>query len=179
MDQTAAIREAIPPLLKEFNVRTMLDAPCGDFFWIPHMALPIDKYFGVDIVKELIAQNTARNANESRTFLCLDLVHDRLPASDLILCRDCLVHLNNEQARKALLNFKRSGAKYLLTTTFTDRSENVDLDERRIWRTLNLQIAPFNFPKPLRVVNEVCPEADGAYADKSLALWALQDIELK
>ena len=38
----------------------------------------------------------------------------------MILCRDCLVHLTFDDARAALQNLRRSGSKYLLTTTFTD-----------------------------------------------------------
>ena len=32
LDQTAAIREALPKLLREIGARSMVDAPCGDFF---------------------------------------------------------------------------------------------------------------------------------------------------
>lgn len=32
--QTAAIARAIPELIKELKVKTMLDAPCGDFYWM-------------------------------------------------------------------------------------------------------------------------------------------------
>ena len=36
--------------------------------------------------------------------------------------------------------------------------------------------APFNFPPPLRLVNENCTEGDGAYGDKCLGLWRLADL---
>jgi hypothetical protein len=41
---------------------------------------------------------------------------------------------------------------------------------------LNLQYAPFLFPAPLAVINESCTEAGGDYADKSLALWRVEDL---
>ncbi len=45
-----------------------------------------------------------------------------------------------------------------------------------LWRTLNLEIHPFHFPKPITVINEHCTEGNGEYSDKSLELWLLEDI---
>jgi len=179
LEQTAAVRAAIPALLKEFGVKTMIDAPCGDFFWMQHTELGVEQYLGIDIVQELIARGQKQFGGKNRQFLCLNIIEDVLPAADLILCRDCLVHLSFSQARKALQNFQRSGARYVLTTTFTGRDRNVDLVGKDIWRTLNLERPPFNLPKPLRLIEERCTEGDGRYADKSLGLWALQDLNLR
>jgi len=178
MEQTAALREALPVLLHALQVRTMIDAPCGDFFWMQHANLGIEQYIGIDIVEALIERNRSQFAGERREFRCLNLIDDPLPRADLIFCRDCLVHLNHAQARKALRNFQRSGAKYLLTTTFTARERNVDLGARGMWRALNLERAPFNLPRPLRLIDERCTEGGGAYTDKCLGLWPLQDLKL-
>lgn len=105
----------------------------------------------------------------------LDLTRDRLPTVDLVLCRDCLVHLSFAQAQQALANIAASGARYLLTTTFTGRSENADIPTGK-WRALNLQRPPFNLPQPLELINERCTEKDGRYADKSLGLWPVADL---
>jgi hypothetical protein len=64
----------------------------------------------------------------------------------------------------------------LLTTTYTDRRKNVDLFGKDIWRTLNLQLAPFHFPPPLKIINENSTEVDGNFSDKCLGLWLLDDI---
>jgi hypothetical protein len=176
LQQTAALRVELPGLLRALGVRTLLDAPCGDLYWISMVELGIDKYIGVDIVEELVESNRLRFPGPSREFRCLDLINDPLPRADLILCRDCLVHLNFAQALRVLQNFRRSGATYLLTTTFLRRSRNADLVGNDLWRTLNLELAPFRFPAPLRVLDEKCTEGDGNYADKSLGLWRLVDI---
>jgi hypothetical protein len=70
---------------------------------------------------------------------------------------------------------KRSGAPYLLTTTFTERVYNED-NLTGQWRMRNLQRSPFDFPEPLEILNEGCTQYDGQYADKSLALWRLADL---
>lgn len=176
MEQTATLRVALPALLGELGARSLIDAPCGDFNWMRHTPLNLDSYIGIDIVEELIRTDQEMYGSPKREFLCRDIIADPLPTAEVILCRDCLVHLTFDQASKAISNFKRSGSTYLLTTTFSERDANVDLKGKDIWRTLNLERAPFNFPPPLRLVNENCTEGDGAYGDKCLGLWRLADL---
>ncbi len=71
---------------------------------------------------------------------------------------------------------KKSGAEFLLTTTFPQTSLNRDT-KSPMWRSLNLEHDPFNFPKPLMLINEQCAH-DPGYPDKSLGLWRLEDIVL-
>jgi hypothetical protein len=178
LEQTATIAREIPRLARELGAKSFLDAPCGDFNWMRHVELGVAQYTGVDIVAALVAANQARYGGAGREFLCRDLIADRLPAADIVLCRDCLVHLSFADALKVMRNIKRSGCKYLLTTTFPGRDANEDLAGGAVWRTLNLQRAPFNLPPPLRTINENCTEGGGAYADKSLGLWRLEDLAL-
>jgi hypothetical protein len=42
-----------------------------------------------------------------------------------------------------------------------------------------LQLPPFNFPKPLKLIDEKCTEYNGKFADKHLGLWLLNDIKLQ
>jgi hypothetical protein len=179
LGQTAVIRKVLPALLSELKVRVLLDAPCGDSHWIQQVNFPGIKYVGADIVTELIEENRRRYAGPAREFSCLDLACDQLPSADLILCRDCLVHLPFEQSLNILRNFRRSGARYALVTTFPNTKENVDLGEGGLWRPLNLQAPPFNLPDPLQLIVEHCTEADGAYRDKSLGLWELSSVKLE
>ena len=164
-------------LFQELNIQTLLDAPCGDFGWLRHVPLP-SQYIGMDIMKDFIEAHAAAFAdNPSYTFIHGDLTKDPLPKADLVLCRDCLVHFSNADILKALKNFKQSGSTYLLTTTFPECSENLDIVTGD-WRTLNLENAPFNLPKPEQCLTEGCGQNEGLYADKSLGLWNLQTLDL-
>lgn len=174
LTQTEKLRQDLPGLFRELGIKNLLDAPCGDFHWMRHVNLGQISYLGIDIVSELIEANRAAYGDALRAFDHLNLINDVLPAVNLILCRDCLVHLSNADVKKALTNFKNSGSSYLLTTTFANQTENKDL--RGCWRPLNLEKPPFNLPKPLRLINEGCTECNGAYADKCLGLWRLEDI---
>jgi len=175
LEQTAEIRQRLPELLAEIGARTLIDAPCGDFNWLKHVDFNFEMYVGIDIVERIISKNRRMYQRDDRLFLNLDILTDPLPKADVIFCRDCLVYLSFEQIHDALKNFQASRSTYLLTTHFTRRSGNTDMATGQ-WRPLNLQYPPFNFPDPLRVINEKCTEAGGQYADKSLALWRLADV---
>lgn len=173
LDQTRRLRVELPILFEKLHVATLLDLPCGDFHWMRAVDLGKIQYLGGDIVKELVARNQQYESAGVR-FRHLDLLSDDLPQVDLILCRDCLVHLSFAHAFQALQNMWRSGSTYLLTTTFPHKTENQDI-ETGTWRPLNLEASPFRFPQPMQILSEGYDEGT-AYADKSLALWRLADI---
>jgi SAM-dependent methyltransferase len=175
LEQTKAIREQLPILIRDLGVRTLLDAPCGDFYWLKEVELDLDEYTGGDIVKELIEENRKRYESPGRKFMVLDIIEDELPRVDLIFCRDCLVHLSFRDISSALANMKKSGSTYFLTTTFSGRDSNEDIRTGQ-WRLLNLQRPPFDFPEPISLINENCTIANSIYADKCLGLWKLSDL---
>ncbi len=173
--QTRVISTEIPKLLKELDIRHFLDVPCGDLNWMRHIDFGDVLYTGGDIVQSIVDKNAATYGNEKRKFERMNITTGPLPKADLIFCRDCLVHLNYADGLAALEQFRRSGAKWLLTTTFIDRPSNSELYEGTIWRPLNLEKAPYNLPKADRYINEGCTEGDGMYGDKCLALWRISD----
>src|SRR5262249_30365686 len=136
--RTAVIVTSLPPLLRELQARTLLDAACGDFNWMQHVALEDIKYVCVDIVDDLVERNRVLHAAIGTTFLNVDISKNRLPRADVILCRDCLIHLSFGRIKRTISNFKRSGAKYLLCTTHTTVLENFDCPDGG-WRSLNLE----------------------------------------
>lgn len=173
--QTVTIIKEIPILLNKLNINTFLDIPCGDFNWAQHLNLGDCNYIGGDIVDDLIANNTNRFAKDKVTFKVINLVEDIIPEAELLMSRDCFVHLSYENIFKAVKNIKSSNCTYFLATTFTKRTINFNTVNGH-WRTLNLEIEPFNFPKPLYLINENCTEKNGRYNDKSLGLWKIVDL---
>ena len=173
--QTEVLRAELPAIFKRFGIKTLLDIPCGDFNWMRHVDLSGCEYIGGDIVETVIASNQMAHQGSNLQFRKLDLTVDSLPQADLILCRDCLVHLSYADAFAGLRNMAASGSTYLLMTTFTGRATNTDI-ETGGWRVLNLEKPPFSLPAPALLINENCTENDGIYADKSLGLWRLDEI---
>jgi hypothetical protein len=175
LDQTAAIRRGLPRLCRRLGVATMLDLPCGDCSWMATIDLGSVKYIGGDFLPELIQANTRRYVDSGREFQVLDLLSSTLPAADLVLCRDCLVHLSFADIARAVANLRASNVTYLLTTTFPEQPVNEDI-RTGDWRPLNLEAAPFHWPKPQDILNEGCTEGNGVFTDKSLGLWRLDAV---
>jgi hypothetical protein len=167
--RTKVIMSQLPTLLQELHAQTLLDAACGDFNWMRHTELGVFSYIGVDVVADLINRNRRLYEGPTRTFSVLDITRDKLPGADVILCRDCLIHLSFARIRKALSNFKKTNARYLLCTTHTTVSENADCQDGG-WRSLNLELSPFKFPLPSKLIVE--DEELG----KCLGAWRLEDL---
>lgn len=174
LEQTAALREALPGLFSRYGITRLLDVPCGDFHWMSTLDLSGMTYLGGDIVPTLVEQNNQRYRNDRVGFRVINLIEDPLPQADAMLVRDCLVHLSHTHALQAIANIRRSRIRYLLTTHFPDIRDNEDIVTGQ-WRMLNLTLPPFNFPPPLELINERCTESRLARS-KSLAVWRVNAL---
>jgi 2-polyprenyl-3-methyl-5-hydroxy-6-metoxy-1,4-benzoquinol methylase len=162
------IRE-LPQLFQRYSIESVLDIPCGDFNWMQNVNFKNIEYMGADIVSELIKDNIAKFPNFR--FAELNLISDPLPKVDLIMCINCLYHLPFESIHKALANFKKSGSRFLLTTSHTWKSMlNTDISAGN-FRRLNLELDPFNLPNPVEIIVEGNTENNGDQADRALCLW--------
>jgi len=153
LENTQEIRVLLPKLIKEYGIKSILDAGCGDLNWMKLVPLDI-MYFGVDIVDELIQNNTKLYGNENRMFLQRDITKDHLPFVDLIMCRDVLYHLSFDNIKKAINNFMLYSDGYIMLTSmglpsaYEGHFENCEIKDGK-YRRLDLQKAPFNFPTPI------------------------------
>jgi hypothetical protein len=76
---------------------------------------------------------------------------------------------------------RKTGAKYLIITHFSNDRQYRPLPFAPFsvgWRPINFLLAPFRFPKPEALINENCTEGNGLFADKCLAVWELQKLEI-
>jgi SAM-dependent methyltransferase len=173
--RTSAVRRELPEVLRACGARSLLDIPCGDFNWMRHVVLPVEEYIGADIVEELITANRRqfdRPPPHARRFMVLDITADPLPRVDLVLCRDCLVHLSLRRGLRAVENIVASGSTWLLATTFTGAVEHNRDILTGGWRMLDLTLWPFSFPPPVREIDEQWPE----WPARRLALWDVRGL---
>lgn len=133
------------------------------------------EYIGADTVAELVARSWTRFGDAGTRFIRCDLTRDRLPRVDVVMVRDCLVHLSLPLVWAALRRIKESGSTYLMATTYPDHHENRNIPTGR-WQALNLQDPPFSLPPPEFAFQERCTEKGGARADKTLAAWQTADL---
>ena len=111
-----------------------------------------------------------------QTFKQLNIIWDAIPKSDLVFCRDCLVHFSISDIRRAINTIVESGSKYLLATTFP-KKHNSKIISTGQWTPYNFQKDPFNFPEPILLINENCQECFPSFNDKSLGLWKVSDLK--
>ncbi len=73
LTQTAEVRRVLPGLLAELGCRSMLDVPCGDFYWMRLVPLDVD-YTGGDIVSDIVGPpirpNMATSGGASCASIC-------------------------------------------------------------------------------------------------------------
>lgn len=175
LEATAEVRRMLPALLRELGARSMLDVPCGDFFWMADVNLAGIDYLGGDIVPDLIDANRRAYVRPGVAFQVVDLIGGPVPKADVIFVRDCLVHLSHDHVQAALGNIARSGCTWLLTTTFPDTPTNEDIATGE-WRALDLKNPPFNLPAPVRLIPEGQAHLKGQRSDKMLGLWPIADL---
>jgi hypothetical protein len=198
MGETEIIRQQIKQIVKDKEIKSVVDAPCGDFNWMKDIVYSFESYTGCDIVPEMIADNQ-KYANSIIKFQELDLTQENteIPEADLLITRDVIGHLTLEDGKKVIANILKSKCKYLLTTTWysltdedypqthTNYDREVTLD--RQWEAgaaqfypVCLHSAPFNLPKPEFYIEEK-PLVDG-YENgirKGLAFYDLDKLRDK
>jgi SAM-dependent methyltransferase len=175
MEATTAIRKQLPLIIERYAIQSMLDVPCGDYNWMKTVEKTCS-YIGGDIVAELIENNRKLYASEKIQFKQIDITKDTLPMVDLIFCKDCLQHLSYASVHNALRNFKNSGSKYLLVTSYSKTWANFDIADGA-YRALNLRKPPFCLPKPLLKVRE--SRNFGVEIDKTMYLYKLSGLMVK
>ncbi len=169
---TEPLRTSLPDLFDKIGAQKVLDAPCGDMNWFKHILKTASfEYIGADIVQSLILEHQKNFTNDNITFLHLDITKEPLPNADIWLCRDCLIHFSNKDIKRALTQFIDSSITYLLTTSYTESTANTNIltGEHRF---LNLELPPFNFPKPDLYIDDWIE----GFEVKKLGLWRKETI---
>ena len=148
---TKHIKKEISRVITKYNIKSILDLPCGDCNWIEPDKLGI-KYIGGDIVEWLVIENIKKFRGEIY-FQTLDITTDELPSVDMILCRECLQHLSYKNIKLALRNIKKSQIRYLLTTSCPNgKNKNI---ENGLCFAINLEDKPFSLWKPIEEIEEI------------------------
>lgn len=171
-EQTHRLAAGFDAAVKELGIKTICDVACGDFQWLSRTEASRILVSASDVVPSLIHRNRA--LYPCVDFAVRDVCADPIPRCDLVLARDVFVHLSIDAIARAIRNVKKSGARYLATTTFINR-ENRDIKTGE-WRPLCLFEKPFCWPPPEVLISERCTENFPNFVDKSLGIWKLSSI---
>ena len=175
LDATENTRANIKSILKDFSIKSIYDAPCGDFNWMRLCVADTDvSYTGADIVPELIRHNRERYQSKTVQFVVRDIVVDPFPSVDLWLCRDCFIHLSFEDILRSLELFCSTDSRYLLVDSYINNGEFENLDIKTgHYRMVDLFSDPFNFPKSAIFR---FPEYSELERSKEMVLFTRQDV---
>ncbi|MPZ13435.1 MAG: methyltransferase domain-containing protein [Chloroflexi bacterium] len=178
LSETVDVRQAVARVLDRYRVRSVVDAGCGDLNWQRHVPGLLDRtrYLGLDVVTELITRNRQRHGNQRVRFAHADITRDPIPPADLVICRDCMVHLTNAQILRALQHVVASGSAHLLATTYSAEPVNQDRFHDGHWRPVNLSAPPFSLPPPIELYNTDYRDDGRNHPGNGLGLWPVECI---
>lgn len=176
IERALYLQNSLKIFFKKNKIRKIIDIGCGDFNWMNNLLKDIeyDSYLGVDIVDDLIEQNSQKYGNQKVKFISKDIVSDDLgfiKKSDFILIRHVFIHLDNSSIIKIINKIKNLDFKYLGITSDPKISKNVDLKTEGRFREINLIIEPFNLNKNYEVINE---SKNGILDNVNLNIYSLK-----
>lgn len=127
------------------RIRTVLDLGCGDLTYIStidSITSGAVRYTGVDVSDYILQENTKRYPWFEGT--CKDITESQTYDADLILIKDLLFHLTNNQISLLFDNLARSRFTYCIVTTMNNKSNrNRKLDQKHNYANVNIRISPF------------------------------------
>jgi len=171
LENTIEIRRALLQVVRDRDVKSILDIPCGDLHWMQHVMFPdYVQYAGADVSSSLIAKNQA--AFPDRSFFVADLVEDdhdfkmngKIP--DLIFVRHLFWHLPMEDNMLLLKRLATLGAKYVMLSTRLRADRNNATFVPAMGHPTNLFRAPYCLSDPLVLIK------DGEI-DTYMGLWKI------
>lgn len=157
-------------LFKGFAIESMIDVPSVDILDYQKHDLGIKTYIGVAESPIRARGLQAQFGSAERAFSHFRIDADVLPKADLILCWDTLCTLPQREVNASLLQFKKSGAKFLLMRHYPDVETNVE-STNGVFHPINWNNPPYNFPEPMIHIME-----EGENGLISLALWSLEQL---
>lgn len=146
LDTTVEYRMLIELILKVYDIKSVVDLGCGDWEFSRVIKWGTADYQGFDVVAHVIERNILKYSKSNVSFAILDATQQELPSADLLICKDVLQHLSNEDVEKIIKQFAKF--KYCIITnddiyTHSLTSDNQDI-VRGDWRPIDITMPPFN-----------------------------------
>lgn len=144
LDTTVEYRTLLELILKIYDIKSVVDLGCGDWEFSRAIDWNSVNYKGFDVVAHVIEQNILKYAKKNVSFAVLDATQQELPSADLLICKDVLQHLPNEDVFKIIKQF--NNFKYCIITNdvyaHTLSSDNTNI-VRGDYRPIDIRAIPF------------------------------------
>lgn len=174
---TESLRDWIIQLIRDHDVKTIVDAPCGDFNWMRFVLSEVDvDYVGLDIVAGMVQANNDCYGDENVEFIVADICTDELPGCDLLIVRDFLFHLSWNDTDRFLENIAGLEFKYLLTTSHLVDKRYVNSDVvSGDFRLIDIFRRPYYFNNQ-HVIDRIHDFPEGYAVPREMVLFAKKNV---
>ena len=133
------------------NKVSVVDIGCGDFNIASKFYFNCKKYFGVDVVKDLIDYLNKNYSDDNLHFINADATFEKLPKAECIIIKEVLQHLTNKDIKLLVENIK--DFKYvIITESYPFELDEINKDKIKgpLSRSYNFSAVeidkpPFNF----------------------------------
>lgn len=130
-------------IIETYRPVTIVDLGCGDFNWMRFVDLSDAYYLGCDwVFHNDMTIHEADNIN----FVKCNIAEFKIPSCSIIVCKDVLIHMTNEQTMAVLGNIRKSKSKFLLATSYDVPDNNRVINN---YAPLNMEKDPFNMGSPI------------------------------
>ena len=156
-DVLADYRAFLERIVRLNNIRTVVDVGCGDWQFSRFVNFGQAQYLGLDLVDSVVAANNAAYGSDRVEFKRAPADPNEIPSGDLIIMKDVLQHLPDEQIM-VYREIIRSKFRYALITNSRRKGDdpvNIDIQPGE-FRCLALNAEPYNFGG-IAVVEQVYP----------------------
>ena len=142
---TKKYRSFLQGFLRKSGIKTVVDVGCGDWEFSKKINWEGIDYTGYDVVESVIRKNQKQFNSDNLHFICGNALTMDLPQADLLICKDVLQHLSNENIMLFLTQISKF--KYCLITNDIDPNMidtlNLEISDGG-YRRLDLTQPPFN-----------------------------------
>lgn len=143
--QTQPYLDYLHGFLDNHHIRSIVDAGCGAWRCMSTVDLDDIEYLGIDCVEYVITQNIDKYSKRNVHFWLANFIEIDLPKADLLICKDVLQHLSNED----ILKFIPQLSKFtycLIVNDIGNNEERVITDIDHNYSGLDVLKPPFNLP---------------------------------
>jgi SAM-dependent methyltransferase len=126
------------------DIKSVLDVGCGDWQFSEDINWGDVEYLGIDVVDYLMGDVAKKYETDKIKFHSGDIHSIKFDHYDVILIKEVMIHLPNEEIKKMLQ--KVSGrCKYLIITNPVSNSPNCNIDIKTgSFRPVDITEKPFN-----------------------------------
>lgn len=124
------------------DIKTVVEIGCGDWQLSSHFDLENIQYIGCEVSEFMFNKLSNKHTGDNIRFEKLDAVSDPLPEGDILICKDVLQHLCNEDVLKILK--KMESYKYVILVNDYYDTKRINKNIRNgSWRALDFSKPPF------------------------------------